>query len=42
MDIPKPDSFPPTEELRRYRHLIEILKPYHNPKKIYLLLLLIL
>ena len=29
-DIPKPESFPPTEE---YQQLMAILKPYHNPKK---------
>ena len=32
IDIPKPESFPPTEEIRKYRQLMEILKPYHNPK----------
>ena len=33
IDIPKPESFPPTEEIQKYRQLMEILKPYHNPKK---------
>ena len=32
-DIPTPKSFPPTEEIQNYRQLMEILKPYHNPKK---------
>ena len=32
-DIPKPESFPPTEEMYKYKELMEILKPYHNPKK---------
>ena len=32
-DIPTPESFPPTEEIQNYRQLMEILKPYHNPKK---------
>ena len=33
IDIPKPESFPPTEEIQKFRQLLEILKPYHNPKK---------
>ena len=33
IDIPKPDSFPPTEEIQKYRQLMERLKPYYNPKK---------
>ena len=33
--IPKPERFPPTEELHKYKQLMEILKPYHNPKKRY-------
>ena len=32
-DTPKPESFPPTEEKYKYKELIEILKPYHNPKR---------
>ena len=32
-DIPQPESFPPTEEVQKYQHLMDILKPYHNPKK---------
>ena len=32
-DIPKPESFPPTEEIHKYQQLMEILKPFHNPKK---------
>ena len=32
-DIPQPESFPPTEELQKYKQLMDILKPYHNPKK---------
>ena len=37
MDIPKPESFPQTEEIQNYRQLMEILKPYHNPKKVILI-----
>ena len=33
IDTLKPESFPPTEELQKYKQLLEILKPYHNPKK---------
>ena len=33
IDTPKPESFPPTEEIQKYKELMEILKPYHNPKK---------
>ena len=33
MDIPQPESFPPTEEIQKYKQLMEILKPCHNPKK---------
>ena len=32
-DIPKPESFPPTEEIQKYQQLVDIIKPYHNPKK---------
>ena len=32
-DIPQPESFPPTEEIQKYKQLMNILKPYHNPKK---------
>ena len=32
-DIPQPESFPSTEEIQKYKQLLEILKPYHNPKK---------
>ena len=32
-DIPQPQSFPPTEEIQKYQQLMDILKPYHNPKK---------
>ena len=32
-NIPKPESFPPTEEIQKYQQLMDILKPYHNPKK---------
>ena len=32
-DIPQQGSFPPTEEIQKYKQLLEILKPYHNPKK---------
>ena len=28
IDIPQPESFPPTEELPKYKQLMEILKPY--------------
>ena len=35
IDIPQPESFPPTEEIQNYKQLMEILKPYHNPKKGY-------
>ena len=33
--IPQPESFPPTEKIQKYKQLMEILKPYHNPKKGY-------
>ena len=33
IDIPKPESFPATIEIQKYKQLMEILKPYHNPKK---------
>ena len=33
IDTPKPESFPPTEEMQKYEESLEILKPYHNPKK---------
>ena len=42
IDTPKPESFPPTEEMQKYKELMEILKPYHNPKRISSLLSLIL
>ena len=42
IDTPKPESFPPTEEIQKHEELMEILKPYHNPKKISSLLSLIL
>ena len=32
-DIPQPESFPSTEEIQKYKQLLDILKPYHNPKK---------
>ena len=32
-DIPKPESFPSTEEIQKYQQLMATLKPYHNPKK---------
>ena len=32
-DVPKPEKFPPTEEIQKYKQLMEIFKPYHNPKK---------
>ena len=32
-DIPQPESFPPTEEIQKYKQLMETLKPYHNNKK---------
>ena len=32
-DIPKTESFPPTEEIQKYQQSMAILKPYHNPKK---------
>ena len=31
--IPQPENFPPTEEIQKYKQLLEILKPYHNNKK---------
>ena len=34
IDIPQPDSFPPTEEIHKNKQLMEILKPYHNKKDI--------
>ena len=33
IDTPNAESFPPTEEILNYKELMEILKPYHNPKK---------
>ena len=33
IDTSKPESFPPTEEIQKYKEVMEILKPYHNPKK---------
>ena len=33
IDIPKPKNFPSTEEIQKYRQLMDILKPCHNPKK---------
>ena len=32
-DIPQPESFSPTEEIQKYKQLMDILKSYHNPKK---------
>ena len=32
-DSPQPESFPPTEEIQKHKQLMDILKPYHNPKK---------
>ena len=32
-NTPKPESFPPTEEIQKDKELMDILKPYHNPKK---------
>ena len=32
-DIPQPEGFPPTEEIHKYKQLMEILKNYHNIKK---------
>ena len=32
-DIPQPENFPPTEEIQKYQQILDILKPYHNPKK---------
>ena len=32
-DIPQPENFPPTEEIQKYKQLMDISKPYHNPKK---------
>ena len=32
-DIPQPESFPPTEEIQKYKQLLDTLKSYHNPKK---------
>ena len=40
-DIPQPESFPPTEEIQKFKQLMNSLKPYHNPKKDILILLLI-
>ena len=33
IDTTKPESFPPTEEILKYKERMETLKPYHNPKK---------
>ena len=32
VDSLKPEKFPPTEEKQKYIQLMEILKPYHDPK----------
>ena len=32
-DSLQPESFPPSEEIQKYKQLLDILKPYHNPKK---------
>ena len=32
-DILKPENFPPSKEIQKYQQLMDILKPYHNPKK---------
>ena len=32
IDTPQPESFPPSEEIQKYKELMEILTPYHNPK----------
>ena len=42
IDTPEPESSPPTEEIQKYKELMGILKPYHNPKRISLLLSLVL
>ena len=31
-DIPQPESFPPTEEKQKYKQVMDVLKPDHNPK----------
>ena len=33
-DTSKPESFPPTEEIQKYKKSMKFLKPYHNPKRI--------
>ena len=35
IDIPQSENFPPTEEIQKYKQLMKISKPYHNPKKGY-------
>ena len=31
--FPQPETFPPTEEIQKNQQIMDILKPYHNPKK---------
>ena len=33
IDTPKPENFPPTEEMQKYKELMDIFKPFHSPKK---------
>ena len=33
IDIPQPECFPPTEEIQKYKQILDFLKPYHNQKK---------
>ena len=32
-DIPKPQSFRPTDELQKYTEILNIIKPYHHPNR---------
>ena len=33
IDIPQPQSFIPTEELQKYKEIVDVIKPYHHPKR---------
>ena len=32
-DIPQPQSFFPTEELQKYKEILDVIKPYHHSKR---------
>ena len=33
IDIPQPQSFLQTEEIQKYKELLDVIKPYHHPKR---------